>query len=223
MTDSGIFSFVVVNVDTALTDAEIAAYARAQQRQILEHWAPFWRTWGIVRADIAANVKPGEIPINLLHSPTQSAALGFHDRQADGTPIGNVFSDLARAEGDAWTSVASHEVLEILGDPYLMTCVEIDGEIWDREVCDRVEGDTYVLDQVTLSNFNTPAAFEPSRAGKDRYDYLGLSKTRNEVRPGGYAQKRDPSKGWQQVGQMRGYRAELARLGFSRGARRARL
>ena len=219
---SALWSFVVVDVDAGVPVADMRAYAAAQQRQIIEDWGPFWRSWGIVRADIAANVKPGEVEIRTIKHPTQPGALGFHDRKPDGTPIAYVFPELAKSFGDKWTAVASHEVLEILGDPYLAVCVQMADGFWDREVCDRVEADTYVKDGVTLSNFNTPAAFEPSSAGGDRYDFLGLSTKPNETRPGGYAQRFDPAKGWQTVGQMRAYRAELARLELSRGARRAR-
>lgn len=219
---SALWAFVVVDVDVGLPADEVHAYAQAQQSQIIEDWAPFWKSWGMVRVGDKLGPQEDEIEIRLMKHPTIDGALGFHDRKPDGTPIIYVFVELAQAQGDTWTSVASHEVLEVLGDPYLQLCVQIDDVFWDREVCDRVEADSYVKLGVTLSNFNTPDAFEPGKTGGERYDFLGLSTAPNQIRKGGYAQRFDTATGWSHAGEMRGYRAQLARLGLSRGARRQR-
>ena len=223
---SGIWQFVVLDAGGSVPAADIVRYAAAQQRQILEHWSGYWRSWGTVRAGASStDVRPTEVEVRLLDQPTLDGALGYHDCKPDGTPIIYVFVGLCRDLGEDWTSVASHEVLEVLGDPYLRLLVEaVDGSIWDREVCDRVEQDSYEIDGVKLSNFNTPACFEPpdNHPAGTKYDYLGLSTGPNEVRPGGYAQKLDPATGkWTQVGQMSAYRTALASCGLSRGARRA--
>lgn len=216
---SGVWSFAVVNVDAGISALELEAYARAQQHQILAHWAPFWRSWATVSS--GGPLADDTIEIRLCKTPTSLADLGSHARKPNGTPAVLVFPELAARFGVPWTVPASHEALETLANPYLNRCVEIDGAVWDLEPCDRVQADTYVCEGVTLSNFNTPAAFEPNAAGGERYDFLGLSKARNEVRPGGYAQRRGPN-GWSLVGQVHGYRAELAALGLSRAARAGR-
>lgn len=221
------YRFVVVDVDAGVPLAERQAYAAAQQRQLREHFAPSWDGLGendAVRAATPSEpARPDEIQVLLLAGqPDQSGAIAYHDALADGTPIIKVWVHYARLCGDAWTSCASHEVLETRGDPRLRACVELDdGTIWDREVCDRVESDVYKVDGVELSSFNTPECFEPPRDRRGvRFDYLDLSSRPNEVRPGGYAQRYD-RKGWTQVGEMRAYRRALARAKVSRGARRA--
>lgn len=217
------FDFVVVNVDTSLTPTELAAYAAAQQRQIREHWAPLWQADQTMTVTVGSIIPDGVVEIRLIRKPTQDGALGYHDQKTDGSPIIYVFVDLATALGDPWTAVASHEVLEVLGDPRLRRCIEMDdATIWDSEACDRVEGDKYLLDYVWLSNFNTPECFEPPAVLDGvKYDYLGLTTKPNEVRPnGGYAQERVLGKGWVQHGTMRAYRQHLADAGLGRGARR---
>lgn len=224
------FAFVVVDVDAGVPLADRVAYAAAQQRQLREHFASMWDGLGsdaTVRAATPdAQPRVGEIVIQLLKNPPAdvTGALAFHSTQPDGTPICYVFVGLLASIGEGWTSAASHEVLEVLGDPRLRLCVEMsDGTIWDHEVCDRVENSSYSIDGVLLSDFNSPEAFEPpSSRASVRYDWLGLSSSPNQVLPGGYAQKLDLSKGWTQIqnGELSPYRAEMLRLGLSRGARR---
>jgi len=156
----------------------------------------------------------------------QQGALGYHD-----LGVLHCFLDLAEQSGTPWTSILSHEVLEARADTRLHRCVELDdGTIWDYEVCDRVEADSYKIAGVELSNFNTPACFEPPQGWETliahglRFDWLGLSTKPNEIRPGGYAQQFTIGQGWSQVtnGQMRAYRRELAARGLSRLHKRKR-
>ena len=227
-----LMKYALIDLAGDMDRAELAAYAAAQQRQLREHYAPANDGIGItdeVRVvDAGATAAADEVPM-FLHKefPTDGTqgALGVHDRLVDGRPVIHVYRDLATQSGDAWQSIASHEALEVRGDPRLHACVELDnGEIWDREVCDRVEADSYPIDGVPMSNFNTPACFEPNTAQgapAEKYDYLGLSTKPNEVRPDGYAQRFDMTTGWTQVGTMRAYRAALHAAGLTRAARRA--
>jgi hypothetical protein len=224
----GFPTFVVVDVDAHTTLDERTRYAAAQQLQVTRDFGPRWgrnATFRVGTPDALA--KPGEIECRLLQQPTQSGAIGYHSCKPDGTPIVNVFVGLARVLGMRWETVGSHEVLETLADPLLRRATEIDGAFWDTEVCDRVEREQYLVEDgfggtVPLSNFNYPEAFEPpADLTGVKFDHLGTSTKPNEVRPGGYAQKFDPSKGWVQVGEMSTYRSILAENGLSRGARRA--
>jgi hypothetical protein len=221
------WNFCVTDVDAGVPLAERQAYAAAQQRQLREHFSSVWDGLGqdaTVRAMTPdAPVQPGEIEIRLQNTVTQSGAYAFHDAKPDGTPICYVFVGLLKQNGQGWTSAASHEVLETMGDRRLRLCVEMsDGTIWDREVCDRVEQGTYQIDGVDLSNFNTPQAFEPPTTGPAKYDWLGQSTTPNQVLPGGYAQKFNPSQGWTmvQASKLSAYRTHLLSCGLGRAARR---
>lgn len=213
----------VVDVDAKIPLAERIAYAAAQTEQLVHHFAPRWHTEGLpVRAATPdALPKSNEIQLHLLDKPTMDGALGYHDMLDDGTPVAYVFAGLAAMYGDVWTSIASHEALELSADPFLRRCVQMHDGFWDMEICDRVEQDSYFCQGVTLSNFNTPECFEPPNTLQGvTFDYLGLSTVPNQVRSGGYAQRFDPSKGWQTVGKMSAYRAHLAALGMGRVQRR---
>ena len=143
----GDLDFVVVDVDAGVPLAEREAYAAAQQRQLREHFAPLWDGLGessCVRAATPATPPlAGEVEIRLQKTVTMQGALAYHDCKPDGTPICYVFTELIEQAGDTWTSAASHEVLETMGDARLHLCVELDdGTIWDREVC--FTGDTKI-------------------------------------------------------------------------------
>lgn len=213
---------VLVNVDTDLDADEVRRVAAALQKQA----AQFASCWNIGATVTTADVhKPtaDDIEIRLLKRPTMDGALGYHDELRNGTPIAYVFVELCQEYGLSWSSCASHELVELLADPHLRLCVQMDdGAIWDCEVADRVEADSYLIDGVEVSNWNTPDCFmPPADRSRARYDWLGLSTRPNEVRPGGYAQRYDSS-GWTQVGHRRPYRKRLAELGMTRGDQRAR-
>lgn len=215
---------VLIDVDARVPLAERVAYCAAQSRQILEHFAPRWGRVSSIRAATPDTPpRPREIQIRLLDQPTEDGAFGYHDQQPDGTPIAYVFVGLAREFGEEWTAIASHEVLELLADPLLHRCVQIGDEVWDLEIADRVEQESYGVDGVMLSNFNYPECFEPppSSTPGTRYDHMGTSTGPNEIRPGGYAQRYD-GRGWSQVesGALSAYRTKLAEHGLGRGAAR---
>lgn len=217
-------SFVIKEVDSGIDTHEILVAAVALQRQVLEHFSPHWGVFGSVRASTPSSpVREGEWVIELRKVPTSDGALGFHDEQPDGTPIMYVFPELCAREKVAWTSCASHEILESLADPLLRRCIQSDnGTIWALEVCDPVEGDSYLINGISVSNFCFPEWGEPPKNLRGvSFDFLKLCTYPYEIRPHGYGQTFDSVKGWQQVGQMRSHRFILKSLGLSRGARRS--
>lgn len=141
-----------------------------------------------------------EIVCGFFAAADQPGALGYHDRTPSGLPLIKCFPLLDKSDGSDWRVTPSHEILEELKDPELSCCAQApDGKIWAYEVCDAVEQDTYRINGVPVSNWNTPAYFEPPSDLKDvRLDWMGLCKTPGEVRPGGYAQFWDGGQ-WQQV------------------------
>lgn len=230
--------YAIVDHSNQKSAIELTAYAAAQTVQLNHHYASCYDGDGdaddVRVTDAAAPLADDEAPIHLWGAAPASApegALAVHGVGANGLPVCDVYLDLLEQAGqaDEWQAAASHEVLESRADARLHACVELDnGEIWDRECCDRVEAESYPIGvtidgtpiTVRLSNFNTPECFEPCNAPGEFYDWMRLSPTPNLVKAGGYAQQFTLDQGWTQVGSMRGYRAELARRGLSRGARR---
>jgi len=121
--------------------------------------------------------------------------LGYHELSSHGTPLGKVFAGLDMRLGTSWTVTLSHELLEMLADPWINWCAQSpDGKIYALEVCDAVESDEsgYEIDGVLLSDFVTPAWFEPTEA--DRVDFKQRVSCTLELAPGGYMSIFDPGK-----------------------------
>lgn len=115
-------------------------------------------------------------------------ALGYHDDYA-----GVIFARVLW-QGDPTSVTLSHEILELLGDK---TCnvykAMPNGKQQALELCDRVEGDTYIeLGEVgqdgmpvTLSNYLLPSAFSPGSVGP--WDRMGKLLTWDGMTDGGYS------------------------------------
>ncbi len=102
--------------------------------------------------------------------------------------------------GSSWTATLSHELLEMLADPWINWCATgNDSKIYALEVCDAVEADDlgYDIDGVRVSDFVTPAWFEPTCA--DRLDFKKhvskeLELAELELARGGYISILDPAR-----------------------------
>lgn len=219
-------SIVIQDVDAGIDPAELAAGCAALQRQAQEHIAPAWGATATVRAATADRPPlDGEVVGHARKTPgaDQQGELGDHNETAVGTPDFTFFPELAAGDGATWTSVCSHEIAELLADPYLNRCAQgPDGRIWAVEVSDAVEAQSYGVDGILVSNFCMPAWFSPPQdATGIRYDFLGSCTAPFQVLDGGYGQVFDTTKGWQQIGTASKYRQRLAELGLSRGHRRS--
>jgi hypothetical protein len=74
-----------------------------------------------------------------------------------------------------------------------------DSKVYALEVCDAVEADDlgYNIDGVLVSDFVTPAWFEPTCA--DRLDFKNHISKELELAPGGYISILDRASGWTQI------------------------
>ncbi len=127
-------------------------------------------------------------------------ALGYHELTSHGTPLGKVFAKLDLQSGSSWTVTLSHELLEILADPWINWCaMGSDSKIYALEVCDAVEADElgYAIDGVLVSDFITLAWYEPISA--DRLDFKKHVSKELELVRGGYISVFDLTRGWTQI------------------------
>jgi hypothetical protein len=150
-------TFTLVNdAGVALPRVERALEAQARQLH---------RYWGTPLVRFAA----GGWTINLQAS-SDGVASGSHS-VSSGQPYANVQA------GYGWTQIASHEMLEMLTDPWG------DHRIAGRlaEVCDPVEHVGYDLDGITVSDFVLPAWFA---RGRGRFDEVGAVTRAFETRFG---------------------------------------
>jgi len=76
------------------------------------------------------------------------------------------------------------------------------GSAYSYEVCDPVEAPTYVVDGVSVSNFVTPAWFDPQASKTAQFDKLGLLHAAFSILKGGYVVYASAGKEHQQFGEQ---------------------
>ena len=201
----------IINESTAVTDKEISSAVGAFQKQVTADFAPIWG----MTADLAAVHNGKQPPPNawqlvILDNADQADALGYHDVTPAGFPLMKVFAVTAQQDGVSWTSVASHELLEALADPYIDSTVFVEtdntgGRLWPMEICDPVEGDLYRIGTVEVSNFVTPQWFMSTPPAGALFDFLKLTNQPFDIRPSGYMEFYDDTggSGWQQINEDR--------------------
>jgi hypothetical protein len=199
----------------ALADEDLQRVIRAINRQIAEDFEPYWSFGATLRLEGAAGARPrpnslpemrGDALIYIWDKIDVADALGYHDRNDNGIPFGIVSLNECRKAGDNWTTTLSHEALELLGDPDSNLLVK-GPHPGDRrrfvfhwfEMCDAVQGESYEIDGVQLSNFILPAYFTRGERAGTRNDFLsrpyeGEVLQSFGVNPGGYVGFYDPEK-----------------------------
>jgi hypothetical protein len=193
-------AFLNHSTDPKVTTVLLQEIAAACERQLHEHYAPFWQSAGIPVTALlfAQEAKSTDALVVVFDHADQAGVLGYHDVTPAGLPYGRVFlSPILESGGTCLTGgnslscTLSHEVLEAVGDPYCNWWAEMGpkfpGLEEALELCDRVEGDSYEIDRVSVSNFLGPRAF---RHGTGPYDWLTFLHSPWELRPGGYAIRR---------------------------------
>ena len=155
----------------------------------------------------------------VLDNLDQAGVLVNHEMSNQGAPLGKVFAKLDISNGTSWTVTLSHELLEMLADPWTNWCAGSDNKIYALEVADPVEADElgYEIDGVRVSDFITPAWFDPTEAY--RLDFTQRLSKQLEIAPGGYISVLDPRKGWTQV-TAKGEGGPKVVLGSRRGRRK---
>ena len=200
----------VINASTVLKDAEVHKAVPALQAQVHDDFAPAWG----VDADLIFVPKGTEPPsgawwLGILDNSDQAGALGYHDLTNEGLPLGKVFAGTDLQYGSAWTVTASHELLEMLGDPDVNLTAYVEHShggmrLYAYEVCDACEADQYAykINGVLVSDFVFPAWFEAFRKhSKTQFDRKEHIKKPFDLLPGGYIGVYDcpNGSGWTQL------------------------
>ena len=194
---------VVVNQSTVLQDHEIEAVIPAFQAQVTEDWLPHWPGRGttIKFAGKGAPVPSGMWPLFIMDTTDVPGAGGYHDDDG-GLAQGKVFAGDAMNYGEAWTVDATHELLEMLGDPLTETILPIPHRDWHclQEVCDAVEADQYAYkkNDVLVTDFVLPGYF--TGKGGPPFDFAGhLTHSVPTLLHGGYLGIELPNGLWTQI------------------------
>jgi hypothetical protein len=191
----------ITNVSTCLTDAQVEAVLPALQKQVSDDFKAYWeQDCTLSFLSKGQPLAGGWWQIIITDNPDQAGALGYHEMTSLGTPLGKVFAKLDLQSVSSWTVTLSHELLEMLADPWINWCaMGSDSKIYALEVCDAVEADElgYQIDGVQVSDFITPSWYEPTSA--DRVDFRKHVSKELQLARGGYISIFDPSSGWTQI------------------------
>ena len=195
-------SFALVNqsTETSLTPEVCTAIAAAVQTQIVRDYGSLWQAGPApVRFCTAeSDAAPADTLIVLLDDADQQGALGYHDLTPAGRPYARIFVKTILANGGSLTAgpnsvsvCVSHEALEVLGDPYCNCYADSPVAQYAWELCDPVEGDSYQVNGVSVSDFVGPRWFDPEDKGGP-WDMLSVLRGPMSLAPNGYVIQRSP-------------------------------
>ena len=183
----------IVNMSTVLTDAQVQQAIIDIQTQITRDFFPAWGT----AATLQFLAKDQKIPaknwsVLIMDTSDQQGAAGYHDLN-NNLPQGKIFAKDDAKYGLSWTVTLSHELLEMLCDPWVIaTCFvqssNTTGVIVPQENCDAVEDDSlgYKINNTLVSDFVFPAWFNETATPMAKYDFCNHLAHPLQVAPGGY-------------------------------------
>ncbi len=203
----------IVNKSVTYSDEELRVLANALQIQVSRDFFPIWGTNALIYyTPKGFNPSADHWVVGIFDQSDASDALGYHDVTPTGMPLGKAFLGPTLAQGSQISITVSHEILEMLGDPDINLCAEVDdkqgrpSKFYAYEVCDAPEDDQfgYTIDtdgqSVLVSDFVTPAWFEGFRT-TGPFDFRKKISKPFELLPGGYIGFLDLGNlqaGWQQ-------------------------
>ena len=202
----------LVSDSPSVTLSEVAPVAAALQKQATRDFSHIWG----VNATVSAFDKLESIPVDywpvvLRDDINEPGAAGFHTDD-NGQPFSLVQID------STWPLTASHEILEMLADPFGSRTIagapppqlaQVSGPVpsltrvvYLVEVCDPCESDqfAYSVNGITLSDFITPHYYDPTDAPSVRYSFRGHIHKPHVVLEGGYVSFGNPvDNHWYQI------------------------
>jgi hypothetical protein len=205
-----------VNHSTVLPDNEIEACMPAFNTYI-GHVKAYWP-----RPATLKFVTPDQVPadvwtIVIADDSDQAGALGYHDFSPSGKPISYVFAKTDQQYGYSWTVTFTHELAEMIADPYISTAIQVSNtKFFAQEIGDPVEDDSFgykihskaTNTDVLVSDFVTPAWFIPGHPGPV-YDHARHCTQPLQLLKGGYMSVFVSGKGWTQIYAEKGKTQEV--------------
>jgi hypothetical protein len=135
------------NTSTAITDTQLRNALPAFQAQVSLDFAPAWNIDArLVLATDQTAVPADGWTIEISDYATVYGALGYHDvcqQDGHGHPCGFVFAQTTLDYGEDPNITLSHELLEMLADPYTTTMAKVGRRFYIQEVCDAPEASAY--------------------------------------------------------------------------------
>ncbi len=199
----------LVSDSPSVTLANVSPVAAALQKQVTRDFGPLWGIEATVDAfDKLEDVPVDYWPVIIRDDIKEPGAAGYHTDD-HGQPYSLVQAD------QGWELTASHEVLEMLADPFGNRTVagspppkspapvsKMPRVTYLVEVCDPCEADQFAYDVngITLSDFITPHYYDPDGSTGAQYSFRGSIKQPHAVLEGGYVSFGNPvDNHWYQI------------------------
>ncbi len=200
----------IVNRSTVATDAQLKPIVDALQIQVSRDFAPIWDVDAhLVFVPKGQPAAPGTWQLLILDDADQAGCLGYHDLSSDGQPIGKVFARTDLTAGSMLSVTISHELLELLADPYVDRVVVVDlghltGALFCLEICDAPESDElgYKINGIQVSDFVTPYWFHKTPIPGKKLDFCGHITKPFQILHNGYIgtmKISESAHGWTQI------------------------
>jgi hypothetical protein len=218
----------VINQSSVLTDERGLSITKALAAQIHNDYAPLWGTDArLTYVPLGSAPPPGKWWLMLMDNSDEAGALGYHDLNPSGLPQGKVFARTDERYGNDVGVTASHEILEMLGDPYINLTVMVNQGntmlAYAYENCDACEADQFAYEVLgeKVSDFVLPAYFDPSPVEGRQLDFRNQITSPFEILAGGYLSQWTVTGGWQQLhGSQRAIAGDRPKVGSRRDRRR---
>ncbi len=183
---------------------DVSRVAAALQRQATRDFGALWD----VKATVDAFPRLEDVPVGYWPMIIETdigmpGAAGVHEDK-EGQPFALI------SMSDSWSLTASHEMLEMLGDPFGKRVIPCRSPKRDQgrveflvEMCDPCEADefAYTVNDILVSDFITPNFYDPRRSDGVRYSFTGAIPGPREILRGGYISWHEPISDhwWQQL------------------------
>lgn len=185
----------ILSETNSVSISEVAKVAAAMDKQVIRDFGPLWGINATVTfAEKLEDVPLDVWPVIIRDDIDADGAAGYHEDE-NGQPFSLVQLD------DGWEITVSHEVLEMLADPYGSRLVagrslkSTQGRVqYLVEVCDPSEAAEfgYSINGIPVSDFYTPNYFDPVESPSVRYSFTGAITKPLQVLKGGYISWYEP-------------------------------
>jgi hypothetical protein len=208
----------IVSLTSSIEVRDLLRASAAIQKQITRDFMPYWGIPATVDAFADLQSVPSDYhPVVLFGDASEiegrlDFAVGaeyaaelidqFERNRLEGLHL-NAFTrqPFALVEvSDTWSVTLSHEILEMVVDPYGNRLVAAmhprnrDERVkYLVEVCDPCQTMWYPVNGVPVSDFYTPRYFDPVWAGSGRYSFTGAIEHPLQILDGGYLSWIDPA------------------------------
>jgi hypothetical protein len=219
MTDTLLRQVALVSESQEIDPGDLTRVSAALQKQATRDLVQFWN----VKATVDAFLQLEDVPIGywpiMIKDNIGFDAAGIHLDQ-DNQPFALV---TASGDRDVWSLTTSHELIEMLVDPFGNRLMAGDSPKPDQtrvqflvEACDPPEAAefAYTVNGILVSDFYTVRFFDPVAAPGVRYSFTGAITQPREVLRGGYLSWLDvASNTWWQETWFSGNRPTFRNLG----------